>query len=311
MPTGAQSFYDAAAQLPAEVSEPLLRVPRDAARGVTEIRLRSQRPVTLTIGGASYFLRFDGIPIRTHTNGVLTLSHAQLESCFHAVCAYSVHTFEECISQGFVPMAGGHRAGICGTALYSDQAFTVRNVTSLNIRIARTQLLRCSEAMRRMLLDPHRGLLILGAPGTGKTTLLRACLKELSDAGIRTAVVDERFELAPVTDEGFAETPPDLCDYFSGYPKHIAMLHAVRAMGPQTLVCDEIGGDEDVDAVRKAANAGVRIIATAHAPDERALRRRPALRALCETGAFQTVVLLSGEPGIGRAETIVDVDLSV
>ena len=308
MPTGAQSFYDAAQQLPEDVSKPLLRVPRDAARLVTEIRLRSQRPLTLTLGTASYFLRFDGIPIRTHTNGVVALTHEQLTACFHAVCAYSVHTFEECISQGFVPMAGGHRAGISGTALYAQDCFTVRNVTSIDIRIARTQLTRCSDAVQELLLDRTRGILILGAPGSGKTTLLRACLKVLSDAGVRTAVVDERFELAPVTDAGFSEPPPDLCDFFSGYPKHIGMLHAIRSMGPQTLVCDEIGGDEDVAAVLKASNAGVRMIATAHAAHPEDLRTRPQLRRLCAAGAFQSAVILE-ESKMGRSEKIVDVDL--
>ena len=307
MSTGAQSFYEAAGQLPPDVAQPLLRVPRDAARLVTEIRLRSQRPVTLTISSRSYFLRFDGIPIQSHTNAVVTLTHEQLTACFHAVCSYSVHTFEECISQGFVPMAGGHRVGISGTALYGENVFTVRNITSLNIRIARTQILRCSEAVRQLLNDPLRGILILGAPGTGKTTLLRACLKVLSDSGIRTAVVDERFELAPVSDAGFIETPPDLCDYFSGYPKHIGMLQAVRSMSPQTLVCDEIGGDEDVAAVQKASHAGVRMIATAHAADETALRTRPPLRRLCATGAFQSAIILS-EGKTGSMEKIVDLD---
>lgn len=307
MSTGAQSFYEAAGQLPPDVAQPLLRVPRDAARLVTEIRLRSQRPVTLTISSRSYFLRFDGIPIQSHTNAVVTLTHEQLTACFHAVCSYSVHTFEECISQGFVPMAGGHRVGISGTALYDENVFTVRNITSLNIRIARTQILRCSEAVRQLLNDPLRGILILGAPGTGKTTLLRACLKVLSDSGIRTAVVDERFELAPVSDTGFIETPPDLCDYFSGYPKHIGMLQAVRSMSPQTLVCDEIGGDEDVAAVQKASHAGVRMIATAHAADETVLRTRPPLRRLCATGAFQSAIVLA-EGKTGRTEKIVDLD---
>ena len=306
MPTGAQSFYDAAAQLPAAAAQTLLRVPRDAARLVTEIRLRSQRPVTLTITDRSYYVRLDGVPIQSHTNAVLCLTHGQLAECFHAVCAYSVHTFEECISQGFVPMAGGHRAGLCGTALQGDGMFTVRNITSLNIRVARTTALSCSAELQQLLQERSRGILILGAPGSGKTTLLRACLRSLSEFGIRTAVVDERFELAPVTDEGFAETPPDLCDYFSGYPKEIGMLQAIRAMGPQTLVCDEIGGEQDVAAVKQATSAGVRMIAAAHAENEKALSRRPQLRELCATGAFQSAVILPGQPGSGRKERIVD-----
>lgn len=101
------------------------------------------------------------------------------------------------------------------------------------------------------------GLLIAGAPGSGKTTLLRAVLAELSAAGRKTAVVDERFEIAPVEQSGFCTRLPQHCDVLSGYPKHIGMQHALRALAPDVIVCDEVGAMEDIAAITQAANAGV------------------------------------------------------
>ena len=74
-------------------------------------------------------------------------------------------------------------------------------------------------------------------------------------------------------------------DIYLGYPKAMAMELAVRTMSPQYLLCDELGAEE-ADAILAAQNAGVPLIASAHAPSLEALLRRPALRRLHEAGVF-------------------------
>lgn len=92
---------------------------------------------------------------------------------------------------------------------------------------------------------------------------------------------------------------PLYCDVLSGYPKHIGMQHALRALSPQVLICDEIGGMQDAQAIADAVNAGVQVIASIHADSIIAMQKRPQCSAVLQTGAFSTVLQLCGrdEPG--------------
>ena len=299
--------YDAAAPLPSEFSCALLRVSERVAACVTEIRLRSGRPVVLTTTEELYFVRSDGKAEFALCPYTLRTTHSDIDACFHAVCAYSVHAFQNCIAQGFVPLSGGHRVGVCGTAVYTEDGhFTLKNITSLNIRIARTHLKQCSPDLTK-LLQKSGSILLSGSPGSGKTTLLRAALTVLSDMGQKISVVDERFEIAPIEANGFIGEIPVNCDIMSGYPKHIGMMHALRSMGPDVIVCDEIGSMEDVRAVESITNAGVRLIAAIHAENVHAMKQRPQTRALLETGAFRWIVFLSGAAAPGVIEEVCDV----
>ena len=86
-------------------------------------------------------------------------------------------------------------------------------------------------------------------PGCGKTTLLRDMTRALSLRGIKVAVCDERSEIAgmydsvPSFDLGPRTDVLDGCDKTRG----IAML--IRSMSPQVIVTDEMGRQEDIDAV--------------------------------------------------------------
>ena len=299
----------------------LAGVEEGAAGRITEIRLRSGRPLVLTTAAEDYFSDAAGTlypadspsweTAAARVPGLLQTTHAQLAECFRALCSYSVHSYEACIRAGFVPLTGGHRAGICGTALVQSGAVCdVKDITSINVRIARTSLTECCPALRA-LLRTEQSVIVAGAPGSGKTTVLRAAARALSEDGARVAIVDERYELAPVEHSGFCAPMPLHCDVLSGYPKHAGMLHALRGLAPDVILCDEIGGMEDVQAVEQAANAGVRLVVTLHAKDTQQLLRRPQARALLKTGIFTSVVFLAGRqaPGtVERVESIAHVD---
>ena len=286
------AFYEAARLLPQALSARLLAVPEALARQVTELRLRLGRPVLLETPAQS-------VPLA----GAF-LSAPLLQECFYALCGYSVHSMQPYVDEGFVPLPGGHRAGVCGTAFYRDDgSLGVRDVTSLNLRLARPQLLALPHPLQAALRGAATGLLLAGEPGSGKTTLLRAVAAALSDKGCAVSVIDERGEVFPA--QGKA---PLRCDVFSGYPKHVAMIQALRAMAPAVLVCDELGTMEDTRAVLAAANAGVGLVATLHAGGREQLLRRPQYRALLHTGAFTDIAFLSGRALPGQVECIEHVD---
>ena len=54
-----------------------------------------------------------------------------------AVCRISLCPEKEIVN-GFLPLPGGHRAGLCGTAVYQAGQLTgVRDIIGVNLRIAR------------------------------------------------------------------------------------------------------------------------------------------------------------------------------
>ena len=114
-----------------------------------------------------------------------------------------------------------------------------------------------------------RSTLIVSPPGCGKTTLLRDLIRYISNgneyaAGQTVGVVDERSEIAscykgiPGNDVGIRTDIYDCC------PKVEGIMLMIRAMSPQVLAVDEIGGKEDLDALARAVHAGIRLVATVH-----------------------------------------------
>ena len=120
-----------------------------------------------------------------------TVTKEDLQFCINAASRYSPWNAASAAS-GYLTSQGGHRIGICGEAVCKEGQMTgIREVTSLCIRVAK-DFHGISEGI------PIGGsILILGAPGWGKTTLLRDLIRRISQAGHHISVVDERHELFP------------------------------------------------------------------------------------------------------------------
>jgi stage III sporulation protein AA len=231
------------------------------------------------------------------------ISQNQLESCFYALCDYSIHTHQEDIRQGFVTLRGGHRAGISGSCVWENgQPAGIRDVSSICIRIAR-QKKGAADRLAAMLLTGEigGGILIVGAPGSGKTTLLRDLARQLA-GGLtgtyyRVAAVDERGELGAAADGVPQNDLGVCCDLLDGFPKGEGIEIAVRTLSPDFILCDELGGAEEIEAVRQSLCRGVRMAASIHATDLDELLARPGVRELLGTGAFSHLILLGKRPG--------------
>ena len=50
----------------------------------------------------------------------ITPDSEMLAECISAICQNSLHTYEKDIANGFITLYGGHRAGLCGTAVYGN-----------------------------------------------------------------------------------------------------------------------------------------------------------------------------------------------
>ena len=87
-----------------------------------EIRLRAGKAVGITTEKGYCFLNANGLALAMKSPSpqqVLTVTADDIRRTFEALCRFSVHSCQGQISRGFITVAGGHRAGICGTAVYS------------------------------------------------------------------------------------------------------------------------------------------------------------------------------------------------
>lgn len=234
-----------------------------------ELRLRVNAPPELVMGSGNWLLSEN-------------VRREDLHFCINAASRYSPWAAESC-AKGYLTAAGGHRIGICGDAVLRDGIFSgFREIRSLCIRVAR-DIPGIGGAA-----EPDWGsVLILGAPGWGKTTLLRDVCRTLSERK-NVAVVDERGELFP---EGFAFGRR--MDVLSGCPKEIGLEMVLRTMGPDYIAVDEITAEADSRALVRAFGCGVELLATAHAASIQDLYNRKAYRPFVEAGVFQTVLVLN------------------
>lgn len=302
-----QIFFDLVNQLPSFLATTLLKIPVQDTQKITEIRIRSARPITVSLGAMNRFITSKGTLTDIFDKTVLATTHAQVQECFLTLCHHSIPKYERMIAQGFIPLDGGHRAGVCGSAfIHVDGSFAIKNITSINIRVAHQISKPLEDKLQRLLQTSQSGVLIAGEPGSGKTTVLRQIMQLLSILGKRTSVVDERMELAPVGNHGFLYEIPLYCDVLSGYTKHIGMQHAIRVLSPRVLICDELGANEDIKAVVQAVNSGVQMVASIHASNLQEIKHREQCKKLLQTGAFSHAVILKGYEHPGEIREVVN-----
>lgn len=302
--TAAARFDDAAASL--GTLSRRFNLPVNIKARVQEIRLRTGKPVMLSLPEGSAFVTQSGSAAFIKRSEILCAQRENIDEAFRLICDCSVHSHQREIKNGFVTLRGGHRAGICGTAVTEgDTISNIRDITSINLRVARDMAGAADAAANALICGGNiTGSLIFGPPGCGKTTVLRDLARQLS-TGTRTgkhyrvAVIDERGEIAATFQGQPQNDLGPCCDVLDGYPKGEGIMQAVRCLSPDVIICDEIGGEDDEKAVEMSLNAGVTVIASAHAGSFGELLARPQTARLIASGAFKKAVRLEGRENPG------------
>ena len=301
-------FRQAISCLSPRLCKKLLPLEEKLSSTAQEIRLRVNRPLSIITPEFTYYVTLNGGLVSTPIqNSMFTVSRGDIADTFHNICNYSVYTRQNEIINGFISISGGHRAGICGTAvLNNDKITNVRDISSINVRIAR-EYKGCAETLYRKIIKFDKGILICGAPCSGKTTVLRDLARIIStDENKTVSLIDERGELAGTT-SGVFQNDIGMCDVYDCYKKSEAILQSIRSMAPDIIICDEIGSQDDINAVEKSVNCGVSIIATVHASNEYEIKHRKNIQTLLKTGAFSKIVFLTNKKSPGEIVKIIDV----
>lgn len=247
-------------------------VDRQGRNKMQELRLRLGQPPELVLCGKSLWLN-------------RSIDQDDLNFCVNTASQYSPWAVQS-VQQGYITAPGGHRIGICGEAVLQNGMLQgIRKPESLCIRVAR-DFPGIGEIPSRL----EGNILLVGPPGCGKTTLLRDMARQISQRE-PVSVVDERGELFP---PGLFEGGQRL-DVLRRCPKKEGILLALRTMGPETIVVDEITAREDCEALTEAGWCGVRLLATVHAGSLKDLRTRALYRPLWENQLFHHVLILDRE----------------
>lgn len=298
-----------------EISRILYKIPDNKKANIEEIRIRNEKPLMISGEAKDYYVSSKGQLSKYEKEGFVVRGE-QLNKTFQIISNYSIYAFEEEIRNGFITLRGGHRVGIAGKTVYNSKGVeTIRNISSLNIRIAREKIGISDRIMKYIIKYPNSiyNTLIVSPPQCGKTTLLRDIIRNISDGipelnirGMKVGVVDERSEIAGVYNGVPQKKVGMRTDILDGCLKSDGIIMLIRSMSPEVIATDELGGYEDIKAINEALKAGIKLISTVHGEDLEDILTKNGLGEIIERKIFERIIIMDNSQGVGTICDIID-----
>lgn len=283
---------------------------------IQEIRMSVGQPLMLKVNGKEKIIRMQGGITERYQEAFL-VSEETLKETFSFICKHSVYAYEDEIRQGFLTIEGGHRIGLVGQAVTEQERVkNIKYISGLNIRLA-SERIGCGEKIIEKIADRYHifNTLIVAPPCAGKTTLLRDCIRLLSNGrkgieGVRIGVADERGELAACY-HGIPQNNIGVrTDVLDRVPKDIGILMLIRSMAPRVVAVDEIGSESDMSALKNACLSGCSILATIHGTSPYDIYEKTVFEHLKAGNMFQRYVVLRSDT-IGKIKGIYDENMKL
>ena len=170
-------YYRAIRLLPSWLAGPLGQLPAQTAAQIHELRFRTGCGVFVTLSGRQ--LPLQDLPECPLQLRECVLDQFQIEEIFHTLCGGAVHAHQTELAHGFLTTPSGCRVGVAGRYVDRDGQTVLQQVQGLNLRIARAVPVQLPDELLAQLKKHFIGMLLVGEPDSGKTTLLR-CLNFLT-----------------------------------------------------------------------------------------------------------------------------------
>ncbi len=254
-----------------------------------ELRIRANKPLMLYGQYGMLFVKTDKSTGVFFTEDCLIVDSNEISTIISSICNYSLYSHQDDIAKGFLTFGNGHRAGICGTAVSDNgKISTVREIDSLNIRIASHIDVKLPEIVINIKDSSVSGIIVCGPPCSGKTTFLRniaeKCPSSYATGYVKTVVVDERYELGQFSGIN--------CDVLRGFSKYDGIIYGTRVLSPELIICDEISTECEAEEIIRCCNTGIKFIVSMHAENSDSVFLRPVGKILADSGFFNYIVFL-------------------
>ncbi|MGM0409289.1 MAG: stage III sporulation protein AA [Bacillota bacterium] len=300
---------DILAYLPDLIKKELLKFSFKNKEKIIELRLRVNQPLEIVTTKNYYFLK-------NKKNKNYIINKNLIKKTFNILTENSLYAMERELKEGFITVNGGHRVGFTGeVVLRNNKIVSIKNINSINFRIAH-QIIGVADKLIDYLynkeLDFYYNTLIIGPPLSGKTTLLRDLIRICSTGimkknirSFKVSVIDERSEIGGSYKGIPQNNLGKRTDLLDNCPKSQGILMLIRTMSPEIIAIDEIGGDNDINAIIRALNSGVILLATIHGYNYQSVFNKKVFNKLKELNLFKRIVILSSKK-LGKVKSIVD-----
>ena len=270
---------------------------------INEIRIRAGKPITYLCNTKSYFLGQNGAT--NSPNQALYGSYSLIEDIVFRASNFSIYAVNEQLKQGFIMVDGGIRIGVCGDVVFDGEVKTIKNFSSICIRVPHMIKNVSLPIFKHILNDGDiNNTLIISPPGAGKTTMLRDLIYQFSNHNYpyNIFIADERGEITGGINNSL--NLGNFYDKITFLNKKATILMGIRSMSPDILITDELGTKDDFESIEYASNCGISLICTIHAKDLNEVKNKPEFKAIMDKEVFKRFVILSKNNGIGTIEGV-------